>query len=287
MPGAPRAELRPAGARVSAVRPRVVGRVPDAGLVGLADGSEHAGGRSTRISRFWRQMLRWITSDSPERVVVSLPTDRPTRGRRSRSARRSPTACSSRATTRRSSRTSRATAASTRDLPLDWAIDRDGEYRGTFTPDQAGHLHRPASTATLPIGRGGRRHEPTCASRTSTPSTSTPRCARRCSSASRRRRADGSTRPATATTLAEDVAMSKHGVTVVNQMDLWDMPAIFLLLVAARERGVGVSEVAGARMRTAGRLDGWTARRRLSDVRRVLRSCRVSVCRGARRRRIS
>ena len=25
--------------------------------------------------------------------------------------------------------------------------------------------------------------------------------------------------------------MSKRGVTVVNQMDLWDMPATFLLLV--------------------------------------------------------
>jgi hypothetical protein len=37
--------------------------------------------------------------------------------------------------------------------------------------------------------------------------------------------------PATASTLADDVAMSKHGVTIVNQMDLWDMPAVFLLLV--------------------------------------------------------
>jgi len=26
--------------------------------------------------------------------------------------------------------------------------------------------------------------------------------------------------------------LSKHGVTVVNQMDLWDMPVILLLLVA-------------------------------------------------------
>ena len=28
------------------------------------------------FSRFWRQMLRWITSDSPGRVVASLPTDK-------------------------------------------------------------------------------------------------------------------------------------------------------------------------------------------------------------------
>src|SRR5258708_39677526 len=38
-------------------------------------------------------------------------------------------------------------------------------------------------------------------------------------------------RPGHTSTLVDDVAMSKNGVTVVNQMDLWDMPAVFLLLV--------------------------------------------------------
>jgi hypothetical protein len=32
-------------------------------------------------------------------------------------------------------------------------------------------------------------------------------------------------------TLVEDIALSKRGVTVVNQMDLWDMPFNFLLLL--------------------------------------------------------
>jgi hypothetical protein len=31
--------------------------------------------------------------------------------------------------------------------------------------------------------------------------------------------------------LAEDIALGGRGVTVVREMDLWDMPAIFLLLV--------------------------------------------------------
>jgi hypothetical protein len=39
-------------------------------------------------------------------------------------------------------------------------------------------------------------------------------------------------RPDRVSTLVEDLAMSKNGVTVVNQMDLWDMPFLFLLLVA-------------------------------------------------------
>jgi hypothetical protein len=32
-------------------------------------------------------------------------------------------------------------------------------------------------------------------------------------------------------TLPEDLTLSKRGVTVVNQMDLWDMPFVFLLLI--------------------------------------------------------
>ena len=54
--------------------------------------------------------------------------------------------------------------------------------------------------------------------------------------------------PATASTLAEDVALSKHGVTVVNQMDLWDMPAILPAARRAADGRVVVSQSAGAGM---------------------------------------
>ena len=37
--------------------------------------------------------------------------------------------------------------------------------------------------------------------------------------------------PATMKTLPEDISMTKRGVTVMNQMDLWDMPAILVLLI--------------------------------------------------------
>jgi hypothetical protein len=37
--------------------------------------------------------------------------------------------------------------------------------------------------------------------------------------------------PATVSALPEDISLSKRGVTVVNQMDLWDMPFIFLMLI--------------------------------------------------------
>ena len=37
--------------------------------------------------------------------------------------------------------------------------------------------------------------------------------------------------PANTRSLAADVALSRRGVTTVNEMDLWDMPINFLLLV--------------------------------------------------------
>jgi hypothetical protein len=37
--------------------------------------------------------------------------------------------------------------------------------------------------------------------------------------------------PATSSSLAEDIALSTRGVTVVNQMDLWDMPVVLLVLL--------------------------------------------------------
>jgi hypothetical protein len=51
--------------------------------------------------------------------------------------------------------------------------------------------------------------------------------------------------PATVSTLAEDVAMSKRGVTVANEMDLWDMPVNLLLLVGLLSAECGYRKLRG------------------------------------------
>jgi hypothetical protein len=181
-------------------------------------------------SRFWRQMLRWITSDSPDRVVISLATDKANP--------RSPIPI--RATVMDSIFIARNDAkvvahitsdsGVSRDLPLDWAIDRDGEYRGTFTPDQGG-IYSIHVTATLPNGVSA---GDTSFVRVADLNTEYFDAEMREPLLKRMATETGGKfyTPETAGTLADDVALSKHGVTVVNQMDLWDMPAIFLLLVA-------------------------------------------------------
>jgi hypothetical protein len=181
-------------------------------------------------SRFWRQTLRWLTSDVPNRVVVSLPTDQANP--------RSPVAI--RASVSDSLFIPRNDAkvvahlvndsGATRDLPLDWAIDRDGEYRGTFTPDAPG-IYTVRIDATLPNGVAV---DDTAYLRVADLNTEFFDAEMRAPLLQRMARETGGKfyTPATASTLAEDVALSKHGVTVVNQMDLWDMPAVLLLLVA-------------------------------------------------------
>jgi hypothetical protein len=118
----------------------------------------------------------------------------------------------------------------TRDLPLDWAIDRDGEYRGTFTPDQGG-VYSIRVSATLPNGAA---FGDTGFVRVADLNTEYFDAEMRAPLLKRMATETGGKfyTPATSGTLAEDVALSKHGVTIVNQMDLWDMPAVLLLLVA-------------------------------------------------------
>jgi hypothetical protein len=180
------------------------------------------------FERFWRQMLRWLTSDVPNRVIVSLPTDQTN----------PKTPIAIRASVADSLFIARNDAkvvahitggGTTRDLPLDWAIDRDGEYRGTFTPDVPG-IYSVAVDASIPTGG---TMNATSFVRVADLNTEYFDAEMRAPLLKRVADETGGRyyTPATANTLPEDVALSKRGVTVVNEMDLWDMPAIFLLLV--------------------------------------------------------
>jgi hypothetical protein len=182
------------------------------------------------FARFWRQMLRWLTSDVPSRVVVTLPTDQ-ANPKNPISIRAS--VADSLFIARNDARViAHLTSESgvTRDLPLDWAIDRDGEYRGTFTPERPG-IYTVRVDAQFPTG--GVAGDTTYV-RVADLNTEYFDAEMRAPLLKRMAAETGGRfyTPATVGSLPEDVALSKHGVTVVNQMDLWDMPAIFLLLVA-------------------------------------------------------
>lgn len=190
----------------------------------------HSPPNDDAYSRFWRQLTRWLTSDVPGQVVVSIPADQANPN----------TPVSLRATVSDSIYVPRNDAkvvahiasggGAARDLPLDWAIDHDGEYRATFTPDQPGD-YTIRVDASLP---NGATLSDTSHVRVAPLNTEFVDAEMRAPLLQRIAHETGGKfyTPAAVAHLADDVALSKHGITVVNQMELWDMPAVLLLLLS-------------------------------------------------------
>jgi hypothetical protein len=177
---------------------------------------------------FWRQLLRWLTSDVPNRVMVASATD--VTGVREPLALHADVADSAFVMRNDARVVAHVTAPSgaTRDVPMDWAVDRDGEYRATFTPDEAGTYEIVAKADDV-TSKPSYVH----VSDASESSREFVDAEMRASLLRRISRETGGRfyTPANVAALPEDIALSKRGVTVVNQMDLWDMPFIFLVLV--------------------------------------------------------
>ncbi|HKN65301.1 MAG TPA: hypothetical protein VJW73_03445 [Gemmatimonadaceae bacterium] len=196
---------------------------------------------------FWRQLLRWLTSDVPNRITVASASD--VAGVRDPVALTAEVADSAFVMRNDAHVVAHLTTPSgaTRDLPMEWAVDRDGEYRATFTPEEAGNYEVVAEVDPAAGATGGSSARPTADTtrarrsdatyvRVNAPSESSREfvdAEMRASLLQRIARETGGRfyTPANVASLPEDIALSKRGVTVVNQMDLWDMPFIFLLLV--------------------------------------------------------
>jgi uncharacterized membrane protein len=179
----------------------------------------------------WRQLLRWVTSDSPDQLKVGASVDRVAPG----------AAVSIRAEVSDSNFVRRNDARPiarvfspsgvVRELPLEWVVDRDGEYQANYSSTEPG-VH------TIRVITGGNRP----GERVLEDSTfiAVADLGAEFYGAEMRRpllqRVADETggkfyTPATMKTLPEDIALNKRGVTVMNQMDLWDMPVILLLVV--------------------------------------------------------
>src|SRR5689334_1314062 len=190
---------------------------------------------------FWRQLLRWLTSDVPNRVTISSQSD--VAAVREPIALTAEVADSGFVMRNDAHVVAHLTAPSgaTRDVPMEWAVDRDGEYRATFTPDEAGNYQIVAEATSA---NGARVASDSARDRASdaayvrvNPAEEASRefvdAEMRGSLLQRISRETGGKfyTPSTVSSLPEDIALSKRGVTVVNQMDLWDMPFIFMMLV--------------------------------------------------------
>jgi uncharacterized membrane protein len=184
--------------------------------------------------QLWRQLLRWLVSDVPDRLVAATPADHAAPGE--------PVRINANVADERFLRVndSRVAARITTPLgtslevPLDWTLDQDGEYRGTFTPAEPG-LYEIRVLAE----RAGGSALSAPAYVNVTESRAEYFGAQRRQALLRRIAAETGGRyydAGAAGGLAEDVTYAGRGVTVPEERELWDMPVLLLaalLLLAA------------------------------------------------------
>lgn len=179
---------------------------------------------------FWRQLLRQLVADVPGSLQLSVPTDQVMAGQPATiRAIVTDSLYRPRNDARVTMHVSGGVAGSP-DVPMEWVVDRDGEYRATFTPTSTG-LQKVRVEA---IDSVGRVISDSVVVRVGDLNAEYVDAEMRAPLLKRIADETGGKfyTPDRVSTLVEDLAMSKNGVTVVNQMDLWDMPFIFLLLVA-------------------------------------------------------
>jgi uncharacterized membrane protein len=179
---------------------------------------------------FWRQMLRWLVSEVPDRVegVVSQESATgdaiPVRAIVNDSG-------FFRANNARVTGTVTAPNGTTSALALDWAVDRDGEYLSTFVPGEIG-VHQVSLMAV--VGGDTVRSKPTFV-RVAEPTDEYFGAEMRAALLRQISSQTGGAyySPESAADLARDLAYSPSGATIVKKNDLWDMPVVCLVALLA------------------------------------------------------
>jgi hypothetical protein len=128
-------------------------------------------------------------------------------------------------------------------MPVDWIVTKDGEYRTSFVPEESGiyAIKVEAGREQKALGLG------TMPVRVSAGDAEYFDAAMRAPLL--RRIADETGghffTPADVQNLPEAISYSGRGVTVVEERELWDMPALFLLLVGLVATEWGYRRVMG------------------------------------------
>jgi uncharacterized membrane protein len=179
---------------------------------------------------FWRQLLRWLVNDVPSRVMVAATGDEASPGE--------PVELNAEVSDRTFLKVNNAEAVArvtspsgnVSEMPLEWSVTRDGEYKTSFTPTEKG-LYRVDVRARM--GADSIVSDPAYVS--SGDPTSEYFGAQMRAPLLRRIADETGGRFYTSdkvADLAKDIVYTDVGNTVVDRKDLWDMPIVFLLVLA-------------------------------------------------------
>jgi uncharacterized membrane protein len=184
----------------------------------------------TTHAMFWRRLVRWLVDGVPEQVNITTSLDRVEPGEPIKlSAEVLDSAYvevnDSRVVAHVTSPTGK-----TSDVPIEWTVTKDGEYKASFVPDESGiyDIKVSADRDQKALGTADMHV------RVSAGDAEYFDAAMRAPLMKRIAESTGGRFFTTATvaSLPEAISYSGRGVTVVEERELWDMPALFLALVA-------------------------------------------------------
>jgi uncharacterized membrane protein len=183
----------------------------------------------TTHATFWRRLARWLVDGVPDPVALSTAVDRVEPGEPMKLTAEVVDPAFVEVNDAQVIAQVTSPSGKTSEVPLEWTVSRDGEYTGTFVPDEAG-VYALKATAV--------RNQQTLGTtvmhaRASAGDAEYFDAAMRASLLNRIAEETGGHffTPATASTLPEAISYSGRGVTVVEERDLWDMPIILMLLL--------------------------------------------------------
>ncbi len=183
----------------------------------------------TTHSMFWRRLIRWLVDGVPDQVNVTTTTDRVEPGEPIKIA--AEVLDSAYAEVNDGRVVAHVTSPSGKavDVPVDWTVTRDGDYRASVVPDETGvyDIKVSADREQKTLGTGSMHV------RVSAGDAEYYDAAMRATLLKRVADETGG-RFFTASNVAslpEAISYSGKGVTVVEERELWDMPALFVLLV--------------------------------------------------------
>jgi uncharacterized membrane protein len=192
---------------------------------------------------YWRQLLRWLVSDVPSRVMVAAAGDQSAPG--------DPVELNAEISDRTFLKVNNAAAVArvtspsgnVSEMPLEWSVTRDGQYKATFTPSEKG-LYRVDVRARM--GTDSIVSDPAYVA---SGDLSTEYFGAEMRAPLLKRIADETggrfyTGDEVAQ-LAKDIVFTDAGNTVVDRKDLWDMPIVFLLILVLATSEWGYRKLRG------------------------------------------
>jgi uncharacterized membrane protein len=183
----------------------------------------------TTHAMFWRRLIRWLVDGVPEQVNISTTADRVEPGEAVKLSAEVLDAAYAEVNDSRVVARVTSPSGKTTEVPVEWTVTKDGEYKATFTPEESGIYDVKVTAARDQKDLGvADMHV-----RVSAGDAEYFDAGMRAPLLKRIAEDTGGRffTPATPAALPEAISYSGRGVTVVEERELWDMPALFLALM--------------------------------------------------------